>query len=338
MVSKKRPQTLKRTITYWRLVDHEKTTIVPEFDWDAFVRSISVTRHRIVERVVTGVSWAVENPDPEAFMHPAANDVFSRLDDETIMGLVASIDRDYLPAQQYEDGSQKPMPVDDGASPTVNSFLWFLPYGNFFAYMQEDRTAVSATTMAIWISKILRDSGQLPYGCHGLKAVPVIDNESRRRLESATALKSVMLSGEVSSATNGVFNDILNGGPSFHGGYGIQIKLTPKRRKDPQGEFHHDKEALLRWFEDVFGRMTGEANFGGLQAAKIRAEGPDVPSNEFDIMQHRLTRKRDVEIRSADEEDLKHATLAPLAAFKQLYLAAAEDHSDLVRLRHSDAL
>lgn len=337
MASKTRPKTLKRTVTYWRLVDLEKTTPVDELDWDEFLRSFKLKRHLIVDKEITGKPWPVQTPDVDAFSDPPVADLISRLDEDTIMGLVASTDRDYLPAQQFADGSQKPMPVDEGGSPAVNSFLWFLPYGNFFAFMQEDRTAVSASTMAIWISRILRDANKLPYGCHGLKAVPVIDTESRKRLENATALKSVVLAGEVSSASGGVFADMLNSGPSFHGGYGIQIKIVPKRRRRPQIEFNQDKEQLLAWFEEVFGRMTGEADLGGLTAARLKAEGPDVPSTEFDILQHRLTRKRDVEIRSEGQEDVKYATLAPLAAFKQLYLAAAEDHTDLARLRHSDA-
>lgn len=290
-------KTLNRTVAYYQLVDSPKNISAPELDWNAVLRSMGTKQHtfKIFEKEVYGtVSVLDVEPEWEDFLEPSQmQELKTTWHDETIYLLSLSTDKDHVPNQRKDNGQLIPMRHDKDGRPATAVFIWFLPFGNIFGIIREDNTAIQPRYIASWLNRYLRENDLLPQPNFQFGSVPVIDKDTERKLKSGSKLSKAELRGKVRGTDPEFFRDLLGGGPKLKGSFNIKISITPVKAGGG-GRWESDSEELYDWFNEVFGTAAG------LDAATVRfAKTPDqddLPTDPINLFEHRITRKRQVQI------------------------------------------
>lgn len=330
-MNKRKREYLKRTVAYYQMVDSLTRTALPETDWNHVLRTFGTVprEERIFEKDVTGVTVILPIQDRwvNALRPAEMKDLVTTWHDESVYALIASTDKDHVPNQRMSDGRFKPMEHDDDAVPATSSFVWFLPFGNICGILNEDISALSPTYIASWLTRAMDATGTLPQPNTKLEAVPVIDKDTWGKVKRATKLSSASISGKVRGAEPNALRDLLGGGPHLEGSFDIQIKITP-RKVDSRKNWESDTSALSDWFENAFGSLAG------ITAARARiARTPDqdnLPHDELNLFNHRLTRKRQVAIANPNGDA---QAISATSAVTEIIEAYLEDLDEIRKYR-----
>lgn len=320
---------LVRTVQYWRLVDGRSMERVAEQDWSAVLKEAhgAPITHRILNKDLTCNVIALDLRDEWNGFVPPENvpDVVQDGSDETVYGVVVSTDKDHVPNQGNRGtGEQRPVTVDDGFVPIDNLFVWFLPFGNIFGILMESVSSARPKAFASWMTRVMRDQGNLPQHNFEWAAAPVIDEKRKLALDRGSKLKSVFVAGTVDQTMGSPLADLFVG-PAFDGAYEIQIKVKSIKKKNPNS-FEHDTEALKDWFDENFGRDYGELDTARVQF--LKEPGDDLPRGEVDLLAHRLTRKRTILMRPGPAQ-----AFVSSSALSEIVNAYTVDFEELLNLR-----
>src|SRR5690606_22611879 len=138
-------------------------------------------------------------------------------------------------------------------------------------------------------------------------AVPVIDPERAALLNNATGLRSLTIRAPYGSRkgtrkTQG-FLKAISKKPSDIKGWDIELKISAVSADSD----NHDREELLKYFEDVLGGLAGHET-----KAVVQTSGDDTRgATEIDLLHHRVTRKANV-VFAATHGPHAHFAVAPV--------------------------
>ncbi|GAA4114488.1 hypothetical protein [Enteractinococcus coprophilus] len=290
-----------RTVSYYQLVKTPNNTkIQPDIDWNSVFRAMGRKLHtyRIFETQIHGRAYTLDiKRDWERFLEPSeVSDLQQTWHDETLFILALSKDKDFVPNQRSKDGDLSPMAYDEDGHPATVTFIWFIPFGNIFGMIMEDNTAIRPKYVASWLNRLMRDKDELPQPNLQFEAAAVLDEETRNTLRSASKLGSVRIGGAVRGTDSSVWRELLGGGPQLEGSFDVTIKIKPIK-KGSRDQWEADTERLYDWFGSTF---VSDDKLTNLSSAKIKYtkddEQPDLPTSEIDLFQHRITRKRRVDL------------------------------------------
>lgn len=320
-------KSLVRTVQYWRLVDGAGHLPVDEQDWTAVLRKAygAPIEHLILSKAVSGTIVTLEpDEDWDEFLRPARLDNLQQTNDGALYALVASTDKDHLPSQAKRGtGEQKAVTVDKGYAPVDNLFVWFLPFGNIMAVLQESVSSARPKAIASWLTRVMRDQGNLPRNNFEWTAEPVVDPDKRRYLNSATRLRRMEIGGTVTQSEAGPLRDLLRG-PRYEGTYEFEFRVRHIKKHNKE-TYADDTSDMMDWFEETFGSHLGE-----LDKAKVTFDGDrgdDVPRGEIDLIAQRMTRKRTIEMGKRGQ------AIVASSAVSEIVKAYILDFDELIKFR-----
>ncbi|WP_156372413.1 hypothetical protein [Arthrobacter sp. Leaf337] len=320
-------KSLVRTVQYWRLVNGANLQPAEEQDWNTILKNAygDPKTHLVLNKVVSGKVFTLQPEDDwDEFLRPSSMNGLKQVDDGTVYALVASTDKDHLPSQAKRGtGEQKAVTVDKGYTPVDNLFIWFLPFGNIMAVLQESVSSARPKAIATWLTHIMRAQGNLPQHNFQWTAEPVVDPDKKRFLDNAKRLRRIEIGGTVKQSVNGPLRDLLMG-PTYEGTYEIELKVRHVKKNNRQS-YASDTRDMMDWFEETFGGHLGE-----LDKAKVvvdRDPGDHIPQGEIDLISQRITRKRSIEVGKRGQ-----AILAS-SAVSEIVKAYIQDFDELAKLR-----
>lgn len=298
---------IARTIQYWRLVDARTHQPVEDVEWWSLIARWTGEKEAVIDgQRLTGT------------VHPVPSH-------DRMLGVVLSSDKDYLPNQRQDTtGNQAPMRLNgDGWNPVDNLFVIFLPFGNLFAVIAESVSSSRASKFADWLNRILGPSKNDPD--FSWAADPVIDEQRAEILNDARGLRRLTIRAPYGT-TKGHgpeegFLAALNHKPTEIKGWSIEITITATSADSTD----HDREALLKYYEDTFGGLAGHETKAVVTTSGDDSRGP----TEIDLLHHRLTRKKNVQLEPGRSGRL-HFAVAPV--MQTLYEAYRLDRADLYRI------
>lgn len=291
---------IRRTVHFWQLVDNSTGAPVAERNWYGVMKAISteVITHRVLEKEITGKVFTGNPPKgtEQLIMH-SLHDDFKDSYDGAAYVLVLSTEKDYVPNQRHRtSGDQKPMGTDDQHVPVDNTFVYFLPLGNFMAVLQESAASIRPNYICGWLDRVMQNKGLLPQHNFHWDSRPLLDSRTRAALQDAGRLRSATIGATLTPAQNSGFKTLFGGGDQYGGAFELEIKVRHVKKYNPA---HHveDTEQTYEWFTETFGKLEGK----GLKKAKVVLDGPGRRTGEIDLMQHRLTRKAEIVIEKRDQ-------------------------------------
>ena len=328
------PKKLQRTVAYYQLVSDPHRTAFEERDWNQVLRQLGTApvQHRIFEKEITGRVVTMELTKRWASaLQPAwlRGPRFS-WHDNTVFVLALSTDRDHVPNQRKADGTLRPMTHDDDGVPATAAIVVFLPFSNMFAVLLEDNTAVRPSYIGNWLHRVLRDQGQLPQANLLIATVPVVDRSVEAKLHRSSKLSRARIGGRVRGEMPSQARGLLGGGLRLAGSFDIDITVRPIKAESGE-HWEEDAARLHEWFEQMFGSLRGEE---ALKAASFKPadthDQEDLPHTELNLIEHRMTRKRQIRI-PADGGGIP--SISAIAAGEQIVEAIVADIDHLKEQR-----
>lgn len=318
---------LVRTVQYWRLVNGANLQPADEQDWTTILKNAygSPITHQVLNKEVSGKVFTLQPEDEwDDFLEPTSMNGLRQINDGAVYALVASTDKDHLPSQAKRGtGEQKAVTVDKGYTPVDNLFIWFLPFGNIMAVLQESVSSARPKAIASWLTHIMRTQGNLPQHNFQWTAEPVVDPDKKRFLDQAKRLRRMEIGGTVTQSATGPLRELFVG-PQFEGTYEIELKVRHVK-KNNKASYASDTREMMDWFEGMFGDHLGE-----LDKAKVvvdRDPGDHIPKGEIDLISQRITRKRTIQVGQRGQ-----AILAS-SAVSEIVKAYIQDFEELAKLR-----
>lgn len=304
MVAQPKKKKLTRTIAYYQLVTDPKHTAFDELDWNDVLRKMGTKthRHRILEKDITGrvVTMSIKEHWHDALQPPWLSRPAMSWHDETAFVLVLTTDRDHVPNQRKSDGTLKAMGHDPDGVPATASIVMFVPFGNMIAVLHEDNTAVRANYIGTWVHRVLQAADMLPQHNLHIATVPVIDADVEAKLRRSKKLSMARIGGRVRGSMPSAGRGLLGGGPRLEGSFDFDLKIRPV--KDQSGEtWEADAARVQEWFEQTFGTLVGTEELSKATFKPARTpDQADLPHQELNLIKHRLTHKRQIQIAGAD--------------------------------------
>lgn len=320
------PRKLQRTVAYYQLVRDPHRTAFEELDWNQLLRQLGTqaVQHHIFEKVVTGrvVTMELKERWIDALQPAWLRGPRLTWHDETVFVLALSTDRDHVPNQRKADGTLRPMTHDTDGVPATAAIVVFLPFSNMFAVLLEDNTAVRPNYIGNWIQRVLRDQGMLPQANLLIATVPVVDRSVEAKLHRSTKLSRARIGGRVRGDMPSQVRGLLGGGLRLAGSFDIDIKIRPVKAESGE-HWEEDAARLHDWFEQMFGNLRGE---DALKTASFKPaatrDQDDLPHEELNLIEHRMTRKRQIRILG---EDGGIPSISAIAAGEQIVEAIVAD-------------
>ncbi|MGF6835889.1 hypothetical protein QF015_004090 [Paenarthrobacter sp. TE4293] len=318
---------LTRTVQYWRMVNAATNEPVAEQNWAEILKTAygAPITHLILNKEITGKVFTLQSDEAwQNFLTPASLNNLTQSMGETVYGLVATTDKDHLPNQaQRGTGEQKPVTVEEGYAPIDNLFVWFLPFGNIMAVLQESVSSARPKAIAAWLTHVMRDQNKLPQHNFHWAAQPVIDPERRKILNRASRLRRMQVGGTVTSTDSGPLRDLFLG-PEYEGEYEVEFRIRHIKKRNPE-HYEDDTAASMDWFMEQFGSHLGE-----LDVARVTVDkdpGDDIPRGEIDLLAQRMTRKRTIQLGQHGQ------AIVASSAVSEIVEAYIQDFEDLAKLR-----
>lgn len=328
------PKKLQRTVAYYQLVEEGSRAAFDELDWNELLRRLGTkpVKHRIFEKEITGrvVAMELEERWLQATQPDWLKDPHMTWHDDAIYVLALSTDRDHVPNQRKNDGTLLPMTHDKDAVPATAAIVVFLPICNMFAVLLEDNTAVRPNYIGNWIQRILRDQNMLPKHNLLLATLPVVDRSVEEKLQRTSKLSQARIGGRVRGEKPSQARGILWGGPKLAGSFNFDIRVRPIK-KDSHEHWEDDARRLHDWFEEMFGSLVGEEELTSARfTPAMTPDQDDLPHQELNLLEHRMTRKRQVQIESTNGG---YPAISVLAAGRQIMEAVLLDIDHLQEQR-----
>lgn len=325
-----KPDPVKRTVQYWRLVDARDRKGQKEMDWNEILGPFlnKRQRHLIGGKEYSGTVKLVKiKPEwQRAFDISDVPGVTLPPNPTHTYGIVLAAEKDYVPNQEeLSSGDQKAMTLaGEDWSPVDNLFVWHLPFGNMIGVLAESTSSSRAGKYADWLTKATKDKYQDPE--FAWAAVPVIDQSRTDLFKTTRRITSFVYAGYIGSEVHdavGIRDLFLGPKKKNPGAIRIEIKASLVR-----GKSHPDLDEgiILDLFQENFGSLEGDVK----KAQITLPGGNDEPPSEIDLLHHRLTRKTKVELSLGATSAF--TLVSAVGAIVESFLL---DRADLLRLRSS---
>lgn len=291
--------TIDRTVQYWRLVDASThDPLENDIDWNKFFEQIiGLQTKGLHSKIIDGrnLSGLITPLKAESRKLLADECPLSRnliTDCQDSYGVVIAADKDFVPNQHDSNsGKQAPVGTNQGWNAVDNSFLWHLPFGNIFAYVNESNSSVRATKYADWLTDLMRSNGWFAKDPNfRLTVAPVLDKEARKRIGQAVGLKKVIVRTSVGkkSSKNASIGKMFARGDDYEY-VEIETNIHVKRGKSDVA----DQAELLNWFNENVGALED------FDKAKVNLVDAKENTTEVDLIEQRITRKQGIQLVSA---------------------------------------
>lgn len=297
-------------------------------DWDqCFRKRIEQSFTYEVQNIPTaGTIHSHESTNYPSLLEKVASKGGSPTDTELFpIGIVLSVAKDYLPNQEkMNSGKQQPVQLaGEEWQPVDNLFVFHLPFGNIIGVLAESVSSARAGKYAQWLNRFFIDQRMLDKNDPNFRwgLLPVLDDETREKLDHATKLKAFTYAGSIGErigTPSKSLKSLFSSPAREPNGIKIEIKVSLEKQELSQG----DGERLLDWFSSSFGDLQGASK------AQVKTVQPNGEINEVDLIQQRLTRKKEIPLGDAAVK-----VITARDAFNAIHGACVADFDDLYRLR-----